>query len=158
MAVPSINSSNTASTVGKFTSNHDATTPLKTAGPIFSRAVADQGKMPSLRSLGVEQGKTPSNDEVKRALTGDLLRIVRDLRAGDLPKANAKLHEMKGALPKNFFTDNHIHPLFIAHMGRDMLLAPNAKAALDLVVERLESSGVGKWHPQLGAAATPNKG
>ncbi len=158
MSVTPLNTVGAATATDRFNTLGNAVAQQKDAAPVFSRGAADQGKLPSLRSLGVEHGAVPSESEVRRALTGDLLRIVRDLRAGDLPKANAKLHEMKGGMPRNFLMNNHIHPVFIANMGRDMLLAPDAKTALGLVLERLESSGISKWHPQFRAAATPEKG
>lgn len=159
MAVTDVNLAGASASIGKFNPLRDGSANAKEANPVFSRAVpVDQGKLPSLASLGVSQGQTPSNSEVKRALTGDLLRILRDLRAGDLPKANAKLHEIKCNMPKNFLLQNHLNPGMIGFMGRDMLLAPDAKTALGLVLDRLGKSNISTWHPEFRAPAIANEG
>ena len=154
----SIDPTRSASTIGRFTQLRNAYSTSTNALPVFRRVAAEQGKMPTLRSLGVAEGRKPSNSEVKQALTGDLLRIVRDLRAGDLAKANAKLHEMKGTMPKNFLLQNHLNPRLISVMGKEMLLAPDARTALGLVLKRLETEGVSKWHPQLSVSKPPSEG
>lgn len=159
MAVTNLNLVGATAAIGKFNPLRDASAKAKEAAPVFSRAVSvDEGKLPSLASLGVSEGRTPSNSDVKRALTGDLLRILRDLRAGDLPKANAKLHEMKCRMPKNFLLHNHLNPGMIGFMGRDMLLAPDAKTALGLVLDRLGKSNISTWHPEFRAPAIQNEG
>ena len=159
MAVTNVNLAGATAAIGKFNPLRDASAKSEKVAPVFSRpASVDAGKLPSLVSLGVEEGRTPSNSEVQRALTGDLLRILRDLRAGDLPKANAKLHEMKCTMPTNFLLQNRLDPGMIGFMGRDMLLAPDAKTALGLVLNRLGKSNISTWHPEFRAPALHNEG
>lgn len=152
MSVTNLHSAGAASSVGKLASRDAAAANPKNsptvAGP-FSRIRTDGERLPQLQSACAHNGVIANYSFLEKAAVGDLMRVVRDVRQGDISKAKERLATMSNYDLGQFFKKNNIHPLLLGELSKAMDVSKDPKKVLAAVFGVLRNLGASELSSKL---------
>ena len=147
-AASSASAASAAAAIGKAGSSHDASVNGKDATPVFSRS-NDARKLPALASACLVNGRILNSSFLEEAMTGDLMRTVRDIQHGDPAKAKERLQTMANVKLDDFFKEKHIDPSLLNQLKQAIDTHKDPKAMLAAVYEVLDNTGASKLSSKL---------
>lgn len=153
MSIPATNSGAAAAAVARKDHSR-GTSPTSANEPlVFSRG-ADAQSMARTSEAGQVDGKKPTRSLLERAVIGDLMRIIRDLKSENVPAAKQRLETMSTIDLDRFFIDKKIDPALLGQLKIAIHGRAEAHSALKEVFRVLELSGASRLSSQLRPAAT----
>ncbi|MDB5877008.1 MAG: hypothetical protein JWQ41_422 [Variovorax sp.] len=153
MSIPSIKPGASAAAVAQKDQSRDPSASAKNQPLVFSRS-ADAQSMASVSRACQVNGRIPNYPYLKEAMTGDLMRIVRDLKADDVPSAKHLLKIMSTIELDDFFKNEKIDPSLLSQLKTAIHGRAEAHSALKEVFMVLEKTGASRLHRQLRPAAS----
>ncbi|MGJ7578784.1 hypothetical protein ACSFA3_01230 [Variovorax sp. RHLX14] len=153
MSIPATTPGVAAAAVARKDHSLGASATAKNEPLVFSRD-ADARSTAGTSEAGQVDGKKPSRPFLERAVIGDLLRIIRDLEADDVPAAKQRLEMMSTADLDRFFVDRKIDPALLGQLKIAIYGRAEAYSALNEVFRVLDLSGASSLSSRLRPAAS----
>lgn len=153
MSIPAINSGTSVAAVARKDQSRGASATASDKPPVFSRG-ADARSMAGLGEAEQVDSKKPRHSFQERAVIGDLLRIVGDLKAEDVPAAKQRLAMMSTIDLDHFFMSRKIDPSLLGQLKTAIHGRAEAHSSLKEVFRVLERSGASRLSSQLRPAAS----
>lgn len=152
MSIPSMKPG-AAATVGAYKDqSRDPSATTNKQPPVFARST-DARSMASLSRACQVNGRIPNYPYLKEAMVGDLMRIVRDLKAGNVLSAKNLLGIMSTIKLEDFFEDEKVDPSLLNQLKTAINGSADAHLALNDVFKVLERTGASRLNSHLRPAA-----
>lgn len=151
MSIANINHPGAAAALSRSRSVHTQATDAKAVVPAFSRK-SDAEKLPSLGQACQINGVIPNFSFLEKAVVGDLLRVVRAIRSGDMEGAKGLLSGMSHIKLDEFCKKNKVDPSFVAELRKVVDSKGTPAQKLSEAFEVLHDTGADKLNSGLRPA------
>ncbi|MGJ7578786.1 hypothetical protein ACSFA3_01240 [Variovorax sp. RHLX14] len=140
-SAPNINSAHASASIGKSANLRDSSAMPKKEAPSFSRSISNDSALQSLLQPGSANAVSHNYSALERIAVSDLIRVVSEVRNGQMMKAKDHLASMSKSAFNELCNNRNVHPFLLGELSTSMDISKDPKKVLPAVFEALKFGG-----------------